>query len=182
MRIVSGLLQIILFVAVIGVALIVAGIIANRLPLLEPPGLMTRLSVYLNTNVAETTPDSSFPELQPRRSAAPPELLFDLARRAAQGLGWEITVLDAEKKEIQAIVTTKIWKFKDDVTITIKPTQPNGSELWIRSASRVGKGDLGANTRHILDLEMAVNVTAPDSARLITPQEIEQRQQPGVEQ
>jgi uncharacterized protein (DUF1499 family) len=182
MRIVSGLLQIILFVAVVGVALIVAGIIANRLPLLEPPGLMTRLSVYLNTNVAETMADSSFPELQPRRSAAPPELLLDIARRAAQGLGWEITVLDAEKKEIQAVVTTKIWKFKDDVTITIKPAQPNGSELWVRSASRVGKGDLGANTRHILDLEMAVNVTAPASARLVTPQEIEQRQQPGVEQ
>lgn len=169
MRIVSGLGQIILFVFLIGLALVAAGLIANHLPWTAPPGVLTRLSTYLNTNVAETAEDSLFPELRPRRYAAPPELLFDIARRAAQLLGWEIASLDAEKKEIQAVVTTKVFRFKDDVTIQIQPAQPSGSVLFVRSASRVGKGDLGANTRHVLDLVQAVNATAPASA--LVPQQ-----------
>jgi uncharacterized protein (DUF1499 family) len=164
MRVMSGLLQIIFFFVLLGIALIVAGIIANRLPLTDPPGLLARLSTYLNTNVAETKEDSPFPELRLRRYEAPPELLFDVARRAAQSLRWEITTLDADKKEIQAVVTTKVWGFKDDVTVQIQQAQPSGALLWIRSASRVGKGDLGANTRHVMDLVEAVNAIVPVEA------------------
>ncbi len=164
MRVLSGLLQVVFFLVLLGVALIAAGVISNRLPLTEPPGLLTRLSTYLNTNVAETRENSPFAELRPRRYEAPPELLFDVARRAAQNLKWEITVLDAAKKEIQAVVTTKVWGFKDDVMIQIQPVQPSGNWLWIRSASRVGKGDLGANTRHVLDLIQAVDAIVPVQA------------------
>ena len=164
MRVLSGLLQVVFFLVLLGIALIAAGIIANRLPLTEPPGLLIRLSTYLNTNVAETQENSPFPELRLHRYEAPPELLFDVARRAAQNLKWEITVLDASKKKIQAVVTTKVWGFKDDVTIQIQPAQPSGNWLWIRSASRVGKGDLGANTRHVLDLIQAVDAIVPVQA------------------
>jgi uncharacterized protein (DUF1499 family) len=34
----------------------------------------------------------------------------------------------------------------------------------IRSKSRVGKGDLGANTRHIMDLVEMVDATVPKQA------------------
>jgi uncharacterized protein (DUF1499 family) len=169
MRVLSGLLQVVFFLVLLGIALIAAGIIANRLPLTEPPGLLTRLSTYLNTNVAETQEHSLFAELRLHRYEAPPELLFDVARRAAQNLKWEITVLDASKKEIQAVVTTKVWGFKDDVTVQIQPAQPSGNWLWIRSASRVGKGDLGANTRHVLDLIQEVDAIVPVQA-LTQPQ------------
>jgi len=164
MRVLSGVLQVVFFLVLLGISLIVAGIIANRLPLTDPPGLLARLSTYLNTNVAETKEDSPFPELRLRRYEAPPELLFDVTRRAAQSLGWEIITLDAEKKEIQAVVTTKVWGFKDDVTVQIQPAQPSGALLWIRSASRVGKGDLGANSRHVMDLVEAVNAIVPVEA------------------
>lgn len=168
MRFLGGLLQLGVFAVLIFASFLIAGIIANRLPLIDPPGLGARLSTYLNTNVAETSEDSSFDELRQRRYEAPPELLFDVARRAVQSLKWEIVSLDATKKEIQAIITTKVWHFKDDVTIQIRPGQPDGSVLWVRSASRVGKGDLGANTRHVMDLVDAVNVIVPAQA-LIKP-------------
>src|SRR5919109_2564041 len=126
MRFLGGVLQVLFFLLLVGFSLIAAGIIANRLPLTDPPGLRARLWTYLNTHVAETREDSPFPELHPRRYEAPPGLLFDVARRAVQSLRWEITVLDAEKKEIQAVVTTKVWHFKDDVTIQIQPAQPSG--------------------------------------------------------
>jgi len=164
MRVLGGVLQIIFLLLLVFISLLAAGLIANRLPWTEPPGVLTRLLTYLNTNVAETQPDSPFAELRPHRYEAPPELLFDVARRAAQSLDWEITALDAAKKEIRALVTTKVWGFKDDVTIQIQPAQPSGQVLWMRAASRVGKGDLGANTRHILDLVQAVNAIMPVQA------------------
>ncbi|MGH7964544.1 MAG: DUF1499 domain-containing protein, partial [Candidatus Binatia bacterium] len=133
MRVLGGILQAVFFLLLIFASLLVAGIIANRLPLTEPPGLFTRLSTYLNSNVAETREDSLFPELRPRRYEAPPALLFDVVSRAVKSLGWEITGSDAEKKEIQTVVTTKVWHFTDDVTIQIQPAQPTGSLLWVRS-------------------------------------------------
>ena len=169
MRIIGVLVQILVFLLLIGGSLLAAGIISNRLPLTDPPGLATRLSTYLNTNVAETTEDSPFAELQLRRYEAPEGLLLDVARRAVESLKWEIASLDAEKKEIQAVVTTKTWKFKDDVTVQVRPAQPSGSVLWVRSASRVGKGDLGANTRHVMDLVAAVNSIVPVQA--LAPQQ-----------
>lgn len=164
MRLVSGLVQVVFFLVLIGASLLAAGLIANRVPLTDPPGMVARLVRYLTTNVAETTADSPFPELRTRRYDAPPGLLFDVARRAAQRLGWDITSLDAEKKEIRAVVKTKVWKFEDDVTVHTPPAQPSGSWLVVRSASRIGKGDLGANTRHILDLVEAVEAMMPAPA------------------
>jgi uncharacterized protein (DUF1499 family) len=160
---IGGLLQILFFLVLFGAALLAAGIMGNRLPLAEPPGWGTRLSTYLNTNVAETTQDSPFPELRLRRYDAPPALIFDIARKAVERLRWE-AVFDYEKKEIKAVVTTKLWKFKDDVTIQIQPAQPSGSLLVVRSVSRVGKGDLGANTRHVMDLVEIVEGTVPKEA------------------
>jgi uncharacterized protein (DUF1499 family) len=168
MRFLRSVIQLAIFAVLIFASFLFAGLIANRLPLTDPPGLGTRLSTYLNTNVAETMADSPFAELRLQRYEAPPELLFDIARRAVQSLKWEILSVDAVQKEIQAVVTTKIWKFKDDITIRIQPGQPSGSVLWVRSASRVGKGDLGANTRHVLDLTEAVQAIAP--AQALAPQ------------
>ena len=164
MRIIGVVLQIVFFLALIFASLLVAGIVANRLPLNDPPGFSTRIATYLSTNVAETSAESVYPELKLRRYEAPPALLFDIARRAVLGLKWEITAMDESKGEIQAVVTTKVWKYKDDVTIQIQPAQPSGSWLWVRSASRVGKGDLGANTRHIMDLVRYVDETVPKQA------------------
>lgn len=164
MRFLWGFIQLGIFAVLIFASLLIAGIIANRLPLTDPPGLGVRLSACLNTNIAETSEESAFLELRPRRYEAPPELLLDIVRRAVLGLKWEMLNLDTTKKEIQAVVTTKVWRFNDDVTIQIRPGQPSGSVLWVRSASRVGKGDLGANTRHVLDLIEAVNAIAPAQA------------------
>ena len=86
-----------------------------------------------------------------------------IARAVVERLRWEST-LDHEKKEIKAVVTSKLWKFKDDVTIQIQPAQPSGSTLFVRSASRTGKGDLGANTRHVMDLIQMVDDTVPKEA------------------
>ena len=164
MRILSGLLQIVFFLVVVWAALLAAGLISNNLPWNDPPGMGTRLITYLTTNVAETTKGSVFPELEPQTYAAPAALMFDVARRSAQGLKWELTTVDAEERKIEAVVTTKIIGFKDDVTIWVESEGEQRSTVFARSASRVGKGDLGANTRHLINLLETIDIMAPVSA------------------
>ena len=164
MRFMSGLLQVVFFLVVVWASLLAAGLIANDLPWSDPPGMGTRLMTYLSTNVAETTRDTAFPELRPRTYAAPAALMFDVARRAAQALNWELSTVEPEARKIEAVVTTKVIKFKDDVIIWVEADGEERSTLFARSASRVGKGDLGANTRHIMNLLETVDIIAPVSA------------------
>ncbi len=180
MRFMSGLLQVIFFLAVVWAALSVAGLIANDLPWSDPPGMGTRLMTYVSTNVAETTPDTAFPELRPRTYAAPAALMFDVARRAADALHWESSTVDPEARKIEAVVTTKIIRFKDDVTIWVEADGEERSTLFARSASRVGWGDLGANTRHLMNLFETVDIIAPVTA-IVAEEEVAEESQTSPE-
>ncbi len=173
MRFMSGLLQVVFFLVVVSAALLSAGLIANKLPWMDPPGVGTRLMTYLSTNVAETAADSPFPELKPRAYAAPAAFMFDVARRAAKALKWELTNIDPETKKIEAVVTTQVIGFKDDVIIQVEATGEESCKLLVRSASRVGKGDLGANTRHVMNLIETVNVLAPVTAMIVEQVEVQ---------
>ena len=176
MRFMSGLLQVVFFLAVVWASLLAAGLISNDLPWSDRPGAGTRLLTYLTTNVAETIPDTAFPELRPRTYAAPAALMFDVARRAAEALHWELSPVEPEARKIEAVVTTRIMKFKDDVTIWVEADGEERSTLFARSASRVGKGDLGANTRHIMNLFEAVNLIAPVTA-IVDEEDVDEESQ-----
>ncbi len=141
--------------AVLLLCLIAGGLAANRAPMMDPPGYWVRLSTYLGTHVAETRPDHPFPELRPRRYALTPERLYRVTREAIGGLGWEIASEDLSRLRLEAIVVSALWRFKDDVRILIEARE-GGSSLSLRSSSRIGRGDLAANTRHLLDLYSAI--------------------------
>ena len=128
MRFMNGLLQVVFFLVVVSVALLVAGLITNKLPWTDSPGVGKRLMTYLSTNIAETAVDSPFPELRPRAYAAPAAFMFDVTRRAAKALKWELTNIDAETKRIEAVVTTQVIGFKDDVTIRLEATGEESSK------------------------------------------------------
>ena len=137
-------------VAVLG-SLIIGALMLNNLPMGDPPGFFIRLKTYLTTNVAETRLNHPFPELELPRVAMAPGLLLTRLELTIDILDWEIIEIDPRNFELHAVVETPFLKFKDDVLIKLHPT-PAGTELHIRSSSRVGRGDFGTNTRHILDL------------------------------
>ncbi|MCY4388130.1 MAG: DUF1499 domain-containing protein [Desulfurellaceae bacterium] len=180
MRFMSGLLQVVFFLAVVWASLLAAGLISNDLPWSDSPGMGTRLLTYLSTNVAETTPDTAFPELRPRTYAAPAALMFDVARRAAEALHWELSTVEPEERKIEAVVTTRVIKFKDDVTIWVEADGEERSTLFARSASRVGKSDLGANTRHLMNLFETVDIIAPVTA-IVDKEEVTEEAQTSPE-
>jgi hypothetical protein len=147
----TALWTLLLMVAVAPVLAVVGGLVANRVPLFDPPGALERLTTYLTTHVAETSPVPRFPELAEPRFAVPPERLFAASAAAVDALGWErVSAPDAGLH--RAVVTTRLWQFRDDVLVRVEPGGEGGSRLVVRSVSRVGRGDLGANARHVLDL------------------------------
>lgn len=131
--------------------LVVGALILNNVPLGTPPGLVRRLRTYLTRNVAETRANHPFPELELPYVPIAPGPLFTRLELTVELLGWELTETDARHHRLHAVVETPLLKFKDDVTVQLEATN-RGTAIHIKSSSRVGKGDLGANTRHILDL------------------------------
>lgn len=90
----------------------------------------------------------AYPDLQPLRLAMPPESAFEVALNSARSMGWEIVTAQPEQGRIEATATTLWFGFKDDVAIRVR-ADGNGSRVDVRSLSRVGQSDLGANARRI---------------------------------
>jgi uncharacterized protein (DUF1499 family) len=132
---------------------IAGGLLLNWPPLLSPPGPLERLRTYLTTNVAETRRDHTFPELRPLRLEAEGQAARDAVASAMMSLGWQEVA--AEGEEVRAVVVSRLFRFRDDVRANIEATA-DGTLVQVRSASRVGKGDLAANARHIRSLFAAL--------------------------
>ncbi len=87
------------------------------------------------------------PVIYPQPLAA----IFQASLAAANAMGWAIAAANESAGRIEATATTRLLRFKDDVVIRLRDTDANdnGTRLDIRSASRVGDSDLGANAKRI---------------------------------
>lgn len=90
----------------------------------------------------------AYPEVQPIFTSLPPEEAFAKSMETVDDLGWELLARDKAQGRIEAYDETTFFGFKDDVVIRITETE-NGSRIDLRSVSRVGKSDLGANAARI---------------------------------
>ncbi len=91
---------------------------------------------------------TAYPDLAPLRLEQPPGEVFGPALAAARAAGWEIVAADSAAGRIEATATTAWFGFKDDVVIRIEP-EGAGSRVDVRSVSRVGRSDVGANAARI---------------------------------
>jgi uncharacterized protein (DUF1499 family) len=90
----------------------------------------------------------AYPDIRPLMLAVPPSIAFSRARDAAEESGWQIVASDRAAGRIEAVATTFWFGFKDDVAVRISAVR-GGSRIDVRSVSRVGRGDAGANARRI---------------------------------
>lgn len=81
-------------------------------------------------------------------SAASPESVYETALALAEARGWEIVTADPAGGVIEATETSPWFGFKDDVAIRIVATD-SGTAVDMRSVSRVGVSDLGANAKRV---------------------------------
>jgi len=72
------------------------------------------------------------------------------ARALAVERGWEIVTADAENGIVEAVDTSRFFRFKDDVVVRVRPvTDGGGSIVDMRSISRVGVSDVGVNAGRV---------------------------------
>ncbi|GJM11926.1 MAG: hypothetical protein DHS20C12_03290 [Pseudohongiella sp.] len=88
--------------------------------------------------------DEAYPDLVTQRYSESVDAVFDKALAAVDELGWELVAADPAAGRIEATDTTFWFRFKDDVVIKID-REGGESVVDVRSVSRVGTGDVGAN-------------------------------------
>jgi uncharacterized protein (DUF1499 family) len=92
----------------------------------------------------------TYPDIGPLYLGVPPSQAFDRALSAARGMGWEIVANDPAQGRVEATATTFWFGFKDDIVVRVT-AEGNGSRVDVRSLSRIGKSDVGANARRVRD-------------------------------
>ncbi|MFT5574022.1 MAG: hypothetical protein ACI9FR_002958 [Cryomorphaceae bacterium] len=90
----------------------------------------------------------AYPEVQTLMTSDTPEQAHAKALSVVAELGWELVNDDVSKGIIEATETTALWAFKDDVVIRITQ-QGEQTAIDLRSVSRVGQSDIGANAKRI---------------------------------
>lgn len=89
-----------------------------------------------------------YPEIQTLRFNQQPQQVFEAALEVVQRSGWELVDADANEGRIEATATTFWFGFKDDVIIRVV-ADGDQSLLDVRSKSRIGRSDVGANAARI---------------------------------
>ncbi|MEE4350487.1 MAG: DUF1499 domain-containing protein [Pacificimonas sp.] len=91
----------------------------------------------------------AYPDLDTLALDANPAEAFAAALAAIEARGW--SVIDANESEgrIEATESSRWFGFKDDVVVRIQPDGGGGSLVDVRSKSRMGQSDLGANAARI---------------------------------
>ena len=89
-----------------------------------------------------------YPDIKPIRTPLDSKAAFARALKIAEAAGWEIYAKDENSGVIEGVASTLFFGFKDDIIIRVAASD-NGSTVDIRSVSRVGKGDMGANAKRV---------------------------------
>ena len=93
---------------------------------------------------------AAYPDLHTLDSTLTPAEAFTKALAVMSALQWEVVTSKPEEGRIEATVTSRWFGFKDDVVVRIRAANgAPGSLIDLRSVSRVGQGDSGANAKRI---------------------------------
>jgi uncharacterized protein (DUF1499 family) len=115
---------------------------------LMPERLKARNGAAYGGAAVAAEQQKGYPDIKPLVMKAPPREALQRAQEAARALGWEVVASDAESGRLEATATTLWFGFKDDVVVRIRP-EGSGSRVDVRSMSRVGSSDVGANAKRI---------------------------------
>lgn len=86
----------------------------------------------------------AYGDIAPVDTPAPPAMAYETALALANEQGWRVQRADSTAFEIEATASTLWYGFTDDIVIRVRATE-QGSRVDMRSVSRVGRSDLGAN-------------------------------------
>ena len=107
---------------------------------------------------------AAYPDITPLQLAVPPKIAYDVALALATKRKW--LLVDTRPSSptrrdgsIEAVARTPIMGFRDDVVIRISPLG-QGTRVDVRSASRYGTHDFGANAARLRALLEDIDAAA----------------------
>jgi uncharacterized protein (DUF1499 family) len=97
-----------------------------------------------------TVHQDAYPDIRSVRMDQPVAVVIEKAKRLAEDRGWDIASVDPAAGNLEATATVSLFRFKDDIVIRARAAE-NGtaSIIDMRSVSRVGVHDLGANAKRV---------------------------------
>lgn len=121
----------------------------------DPPRFVAVLPLRRDaTNSTDYSADTAarqkaaYPDIAPVLLAVPPAEALRLAERVARAMGWDVVAVAPQELRLEATATTPMFGFKDDVVVRIA-AHDRGSRVDVRSLSRIGGSDIGANAQRI---------------------------------
>jgi uncharacterized protein (DUF1499 family) len=123
-----------------------------------------RIVQALSENSAQTSENAEDPRLLGRTYMVPFATVWDeIILMIKENSRWNLVRANEDKGMIGFEATVPVFHLIDDVRIKVKLDQNALTRVDMWSHSRVGKGDLGANTRRISrffrDLDRRLGVT-----------------------
>lgn len=97
----------------------------------------------------------AYPDIGPIIVSRAPAAAFESALAIARSQGWIVDSAEPAEGRIEARVRSFWFGFTDDVVVQISPA-PEGSRIDMRSTSRVGVSDLGANAARLRRFRQAL--------------------------
>jgi uncharacterized protein (DUF1499 family) len=91
---------------------------------------------------------AAYPDIAPAVFAKPADAVFAGAVAAARRMGWTVVATVPAEGRLEATASTPWFGFVDDVVVRVTAA-PQGARVDVRSVSRVGRSDLGANAKRI---------------------------------
>lgn len=89
-------------------------------------------------------------ELAPLVTEMNPSNLWDQILKVAQQFErWEIFAQDDSSHRLECVAVTKWVRFRDDIVIEVRKESGASRAVHMRSRSRLGKSDFGANAARI---------------------------------
>ncbi len=105
---------------------------------------------------------SHYRDVQPLMAYEAPAEAYAKALRVASELGWVIRSQNDESTTFEATESTALFGFVDDIVVRVGAVEglgesglKEGCKIDMRSASRVGRSDLGANAKRIWRFQKA---------------------------
>lgn len=110
----------------------------------------------------------AYPDIQPIQYDYSPRVVFSAALESAREMGWRVPSASENTLSFEATAETFWLGFQDDVSVRISEREDGGAIMDVRSVSRVGVSDLGANAQRIRDFEERVSMLLAESPQLST--------------
>jgi hypothetical protein len=114
--------------------------------------------------LARDAPPSADPSLTPLVLDLPASRALVVAVETAAALGWQVDAARPEAGLVTATETTAWFGFVDDVVVRVRAVDTGRARVDVRSASRVGRSDLGTNARRIRAYLRALTAAARGAA------------------